>query len=201
MSAVTQPPRIAAVILAAGASRRMGRNKMLLDVDGAPMVVRAVQVAHAAGLSPIVVVTGNEPDRIRAALDGLPCRIALNPDFTGPTSGSLHAGLHALDDEVDACVVLLADMVRTTSDMVRMLVESMAHSAAPLAVSRYGDVLAPPLLFRRALWPELLAWHGEGCGKTVVKAHQAEAIIHDWPDDALRDIDTPDDYAELTASR
>lgn len=190
-------PRVAAVILAAGASSRMGRNKMLLDVEGAPMVRRAAIVARDAGLSPIVVVVGNDESRVRAALDGIDCVFAVNPDFTGPTSGSLHAGLRALHDEVEATVILLADMIRVTTPMLTALVESNAGGDAPLAVSRYGDVLAPPLLFRRALWPALLAWHGEGCGKAVVKAHQHDAAMHDWPELALRDVDTPDDYREL----
>lgn len=193
--------RVAAVILAAGASTRMlGRNKLLLDVDGTPMVRRAALVATAAGASPVVVVVGNDEVRVREALAGVACVFAVNPDFTGPTSTSLHAGLSALGDDVDATIVLLADMVRVTAPMVRALVASAATAAAPLSVSRYGDVLAPPLLFRRALWPELLAWHGEGCGKAVVRAHQSEAIIHDWPIEALRDIDTPADYQDLASS-
>lgn len=177
----------------------MGRNKMLLDVDGAPMVRRAVLVAREAGLAPIVVVVGNDAARVRDALDGLECTFAVNPDFTGPTSGSLHAGLHALPDAVDATVILLADMIRVTTPMLAALLQANRIGDAPLGVSRYGDVLAPPLLFRRALWPELLAWHGEGCGKAVVKAHQHEAAMHDWPGAALRDVDTPDDYRELVA--
>ena len=185
------------MILAAGASSRMGRNKMLLDVHGVPMVRRAVQVVIDAGASPVVVVVGHDEVQVRAALEGLDCLFAVNPDFTGPTSASLHAGLRAFDQSVDAAIVLLADMVRVTSDMVRALIVSLHTGHAPLAVSRYGDVLAPPLLFRRALWPELLAWHGEGCGKAVVKAHQHEALLHDWPVSALRDVDTPDDYREL----
>ncbi|HET6681879.1 MAG TPA: hypothetical protein VFG84_11800, partial [Gemmatimonadaceae bacterium] len=60
------------------------------------------------------------------------------------------------------------------------------------------DVSAPPLLFRRSLWPELLAYTGEGCGKAVVNAHRHEAEWLDWPVDALRDIDTPEDYDALT---
>jgi molybdenum cofactor cytidylyltransferase len=175
----------------------MGRNKMLLDVHGVPMVRRAVQVAIDSGASPVVVVVGNDEAQVRAALAGLNCLFAVNHDFTGPTSTSLHAGLHAFDETVGATIVLLADMVRVTADMVRTLIASLQSSDAPLAVSRYGDVLAPPLLFRRALWPELLAWHGEGCGKAVVKAHQHEALLHDWPEGALRDVDTPDDYREL----
>ena len=192
--------RTGAVILAAGASSRMGCNKMLLDVHGVPMVRRAVQVAIDAGVSLVVVVVGNDEVQVREALSGLVCLFAANPDFTGPTSTSLHAGLRALDDSVDATIVLLADMVRVTPAMVRALIASVEESGAPLAVSRYGDVLAPPLLFRRSLWPELLAWHGEGCGKAVVKAHEHQAIMHDWPVDALRDVDTPQDYRDLVTS-
>jgi molybdenum cofactor cytidylyltransferase len=189
--------RVAAIVLAAGASTRMGRNKLLLDIDGTPMVRRAAQVALDAGLSPVVVVVGNDESRVREQLSGLPCEFATNPDFTGPTSTSLHAGLNTLGADVDATVILLADMVRTTTPMLQALVTSANENPAPLCVSRYGDVLAPPLLFRRALWPELLAWHGEGCGKAVVRAHLSEALMHDWPLDALQDIDTPADYASL----
>ena len=178
----------------------MGRNKMLLDVHGVPMVRHAVQVAIDAGASPVVVVVGNDEAQVREALSGLECLFAVNPDFTGPTSTSLHAGLRALDNSVDATIVLLADMVRVTAAMVRALIASVEVNGAPLAVSRYGDVLAPPLLFRRSLWPELLAWHGEGCGKAVVKSHQHQAIMHDWPVVALRDVDTPEDYRDVVTS-
>ena len=192
----------AAVILAAGASRRMGEsvNKLLLDIDGEPMVRRTARRALEAGLSPVVVVLGHEAERVRAALDGLGCSFAENPDFTGPTSGSLHAGLRALPSTVDAAIVLLGDMVHVTTAMLRALLDAADGTSAPLVVSRYGEefVPAPPLLFRRALWPELLAWHGEGCGKAVVMAHRDEAATLDWPAAALRDVDTPADYEELT---
>lgn len=190
--------RVAAVILAAGASTRMGRNKLLLPVEGEAMVHRAARRALAAGLSPVVVVLGHEGDRVRAALASLHVRFATSADPTGPTSASLHAGLEALGPEVTATVVMLGDMVHVTDAMLRTMVESSLRGAAPLEVSRYGDVLAPPLLFRRALWPELLAWHGEGCGKAVVRAHRAEAGVHDWAESALGDVDTPDDYEALT---
>ena len=190
--------RIAAIILAAGASTRMGRNKMLLDVGGVPMVRAAAMSAIAAGLDPVIIVIGNDAGNVRSALHDLPCEFAVNPDFTGPTSTSLHAGLNALASDVTAVIVLLADMVRTSTAMLHALVQSNASGHAPLGVSRYGDVLAPPLLFRRVLWPELLAWHGEGCGKAVVRAHQAEATMHDWPIEALEDVDTPEDYARAT---
>lgn len=193
-AAPEQPRRIGAVVLAAGASTRMGRNKLLLPVEGEPMVHRTVRRVLDAGCDPVVVVAGHEGARVREALGALDVTFAESPDPTGPTSASLHAGLRALPEDVDAVLVMLADMVHVTAPMMRALRDGLVSYNAPLGVSRYGDVLAPPLAFRRALWPELLAWHGEGCGKAVVRAHQAEAQMHDWPVDALQDVDTPDDY-------
>lgn len=192
--------RVAGIVLAAGASRRMGAsiNKLLLEIDGEPMVRRIVRRAIDAALDPVIVVVGYQPDRIRESLDGLKCTFAENPDYSGPTSGSLHAGLRALDTSISAAVVMLGDMVHVTTAMVRALRNGLGgHSR--LAVSRYGvdEVLAPPLLFRRELWPELLAWSGEGCGKSVVMAHLDEAVMLDWPENALRDIDTPADYEDV----
>lgn len=189
--------KIGAVVLAAGASRRMGTNKLLLPVNGEPMVRRTVRRVIDAGCSPVVVVTGHEPLRVHEALVGLDVSYATSPDPTGPTSASLHAGLQVLPSDADAALVMLSDMVHVTTPMLRALVEGASSGSEPLGVSRYGDVLAPPLVFRRALWPELLAWHGEGCGKAVVRAHQAEARMHDWPVEALQDVDTPEDYAEM----
>lgn len=187
--------RTAAVVLAAGASRRMGRNKLLLPVEGEPMVYRSVRRVRDAGCSPVVVVTGHQSTEVRAALAPLSVTFAESPDPTGPTSATLHAGLRALGSDVDAVLVMLADMVRVTTPMMAELLAALGESDAPLAVSRYGDVLAPPLAFRRALWRELLAWTGEGCGKAVVRAHEAEARMLDWPVEALQDVDTPEDYA------
>ena len=198
MREVRTDARVGAVLLAAGASRRMGRPKQLLAVDGEPMVRRAARRAIEAGLAPVIVVLGHEAGAVRAALEGLDVRFTTSPDPIGPTSASLHAGLAALDADVAATMVLLADMVHVTVPMLQALVASWRAAGAPLEVSRYGEVLAPPLLFPRALWPELLAWHGEGCGKAVVRAHRHEARIHEWPDAALQDIDTPEDYAALT---
>ena len=185
---------MAGVVLAAGASRRMGRNKMLLELEGESLVRRAARRALEAGLSPVVVVLGHEADRARAVLAGLPVEIALNPDFTGPTSASLHAALDVLGQDVDAAVVLLGDMVHVSEAALAELVRRAGTSAAPLVVSRYGDVTAPPLLFRRALFGELLAWTGEGCGKAVVQAHKHEALYVDRPAAVLVDVDTPEDF-------
>src|SRR3989475_7256308 len=79
----------------------LGRNKMLLELGGEPLVRRAARRALEAGLSPVVMVLGHEAERLRVELAGLPCDCAINPDYTGPTSGSLHLGLERLPaDEI-----------------------------------------------------------------------------------------------------
>jgi len=196
----TEPARIAGVILAAGASRRMGQNKMLLELEGESLVRRAAKRALGAGLSPVVVVIGHEADRLRAELKDLPLEFAVNPDYTGPTSGSLHQGLNKLGPDVNAAVIMLGDMVRVTAETLAMLIAAARGTAAPLVVSRYGDVTAPPLLFRRELFAELLAWTGEGCGKAVVQAHKHEAMYVDRPEALLADVDTPEDFEALRQS-
>jgi molybdenum cofactor cytidylyltransferase len=145
----------------------------------------------------VVVVIGNEAEQVRKALIGLDCQCVENPDFTGPTSGSLHLGIRQLAPDVGAAVVILADMIHVTDVMLRALMLRAEQRDVPLVVSQYGDVLAPPLLFRRALFAELLAWHGEGCGKQVVRQHRDEAEMVDWPVAALEDVDTPEDWARL----
>lgn len=194
--------RIAGILLAAGASTRMGSNKLMLELDGVPLVRRAAERMLEAGAAPLIVVTGHEPERVHAALTGLDVHFVENPDYRGPTSGSLHAGLRAVPPDADGAMILLSDMPHVTSAMLAALVERAQQNDAPLVVSRYGDVFAPPLLFTRTLFGELLAWQGEGCGKAVVRRHEHAAAVLDWTTAALADIDTPADYtAALSAVR
>jgi molybdenum cofactor cytidylyltransferase len=196
-----EPLRVAAIVLAAGASRRMGtgRSKMLLELEGESLVRRAARRARDAGLSPVVVVLGHESERVREQLGGLGCDYVVNPDFTGPTSGSLHLGLRRLGADSDAAVIMLGDMVLVSEPMLTGLVAAARGGDAPLVVSRYGAVTAPPLLFRRPLFDELLAWTGEGCGKAVVQSHRNEALFLEWSPALLSDVDTADDFEAVAA--
>lgn len=196
---------VAAVILAAGASTRMGRPKLLLPLGNESLIRTMTRRCVEAGLNPVIVVVGGPHENaIRAELRALDVDLVQNPAATGPTSGSLHCGLAAIPLGVGAVMVVLPDMVRVTTAMLTSVRRAGCDSNAPLAVSRYGEVFAPPLFFRRVLFPELLAWHGEGCGKRVVESHQAKAVILDWPPEAIADIDTPEDYqtfrSEITQS-
>jgi len=193
-------PRVAAVVLAAGSSTRMGRNKLLLDLGGETMVRRAARAAIDAGVDRVVVVLGHDEPRVRAELDGLSCSPIVNPDHAQGVGTSLQSGVRQAAAEADAIVVVLADMPFVTAAMIATLVERHRVTGAPLVVSHYGDVQAPPTLYGRALFAELLSIPGERCAKQVVRRHESEAVVVAWPEDALRDVDVPEDYEGARAS-
>jgi len=192
--------RLGGVLLAAGTSSRLGQNKLLLEIGGTTLLARAVRTAAAAGLDPILVVLGHEADRVARALHGLPCVPVLNPDYLLGQNTSLRAGFAALPDDVAGAVVTLADMPFVTVDMIRALLVT----PGPLVISTYDGVVAPPTLYRRALFPELRSLSGEGCGKQVIRRHRDQAVELSWPAAALRDVDVTADVeharAELSVS-
>lgn len=193
------PSSVAGLVLAAGSSTRMGRNKMLLDLDGRSVVRRTVEAALAAGLDRVVVVLGHEADHVRASLEGLACELIINPDHAKGVGTSLHAGLRHVAPSASAAVVILADMPFVTPAMIAGVVRLHRETGARLVLSHYGDVQAPPTLYARALFADVLAVPDEKCGKQVAKRYRDEAAIASWPESALRDIDVADDYEAIRA--
>ena len=187
-------PMVAAVVLAAGSSTRMGRNKLLLDLGGETVVRRAVRAAVEAGVDKVVVVLGHEAEHVGAALDGLTCLTVINADHAEGVGTSLRLGVSKAAAEAGAIVVVLADMPFVTPAMIRTVVERYRATGAPLVVSRYGAVEAPPNLYDRALFTELVSTPGERCAKQVLRRHEHEAVFVAWPEEALRDIDVDEDY-------
>jgi molybdenum cofactor cytidylyltransferase len=191
---------IAGVVLAAGTSTRMGKNKLFLELDGETVVHRAVRRAVEAGLDPVFVVVGHQADRVHDAIESLNCKAVFNPNYSAGVNSSLKAGIQAAGEtQAVGAVVILADMPFVTSAMIATLVAQYRQSAAPLVVSDYEGVNAPPILYDRSLFHELATSEGEGCGKHVVKRHKNEALRVAWPQEALADLDVPEDVERLTA--
>jgi molybdenum cofactor cytidylyltransferase len=197
MSERATVPAVAGVVLAAGRSSRMGRNKLLFDVDGEPLVRRTVGRALEAGLAPVLVVLGFEAERVGAALAGLPIREVLNRDFDVGINSSVKRGLAAVPADCDAAVVILGDMPFVTAPMLAELVRRHRATGSPLVLSIFGEVQAPPTLYGRGLFDEFGTDVGEGCGKRVVRRHGAEAVRISWPAESLADIDAPGDYVSV----
>jgi molybdenum cofactor cytidylyltransferase len=191
---------VSAIVLAAGQSTRMGRNKLLLSLGGTTVVRRAVGTAIEAGLSPVFVILGHESGRIREELGDLSCTPIVNEDYAAGMTTSVRKGFQAVSDEAAAGIVLLGDMPFVMAEMIEELVRTFRSSKASLVVSTYEGVVAPPILYGRSLFPELRSMEGEGCGKKVVKRHRGEAVEVAWPASALSDLDVPADF-ELARER
>ncbi|MYA33107.1 MAG: nucleotidyltransferase family protein [Gemmatimonadales bacterium] len=185
--------RVAGIVPAAGSSTRMGRNKLLLHVGGEALVRRAVRLAGEAGLDPVILVTGRFREAVERELRELECTPIFNPDHESGIQTSVACGVAAVPAACGAAVVMLPDMPFVTARMVRTLVERHAETDAPLVVSRYGEVNAPPILYDRSLFGEISRMRA-GCGREVVRRHHGRAVLVDWPADRLRDLDRPDEY-------
>lgn len=192
---------VAGIVLAAGTSTRMGRNKLFMELEGETLVRRTVRRVAKAGVDPLIVVLGHEADRVREALDGVGFQAVLNAEYERGVNSSLRAGIHAASETAaQAAIIVLADMPFVTTEMIAMLVEIYRRGDAPLVISDYDGVNAPPMLYDRSLFPELAASEGQGCGKHVVKRHRHEAAAASWPSEALIDLDAPEDYDRVKAS-
>ncbi len=198
---------IAALVLAAGGSRRMGRPKMLLPLPGGTVLTTVVSRLLAAPVDRIVVIVGHEAAAVRAGA-GLPddARVMVldNPDWNEGLSSSLRRGLLACP-EADALVVALGDQPGVDAEVVRRLVEAWRQGAR-LAVpvqGRSGDGSASraghPVLFDRSLRGELLALRSDVGAREVLHRHWDEAARIDAP--GLPDLDTEEDYRAFLEGR
>ncbi len=189
---------VAAVVLAAGSSRRMeGRDKLYLEMAGESLLRRCVRQAIAARLDPVLVVAGPEPDRARRELADLSCRVVVNDDHAAGMGVSLACGVSHLPESASAFVALLADMPLVGPEMVREVVERHRSGRADLVISRYGDEIAPPILYGRALFAELRELSGDVGGKPVIRKHLDEAVVVEWSAELARDVDVAEDAERL----
>jgi molybdenum cofactor cytidylyltransferase len=174
----------------------MGEQKLLLPLGGEPLVRRVAREVLDAGFDEVLVVAGHEHERVVQALEGLPVRHAVNPDYATGMGSSFRTAVEALGD-ADAAMFALADQPLVTSADYRRLLE--AHRAAPdgIVSVRYGDVTAPPHLFARRFFPELAVLeHG---ARPVLQRHAGDTVVLHFPPERLLDVDTPEDYERARA--
>jgi molybdenum cofactor cytidylyltransferase len=186
-----------AVLLAAGASTRMGVPKLLLPLGGEPIVRRTARHLCDSGYDEVLVVSGSEQPRIIEALDGLPVRHALNPEFATGMGSSFRTGIQHLPADSDAAMFALADQPFVGAGEYRALLDAWRLQKPLIVGSRFGDVTAPPHLFARPLYPELtVLQHG---ARDVLERHASAMVVLHFPAQLLLDIDTPEDYERARA--
>ena len=187
---------IAAVVLAAGLARRMGRQKLLLNLQGKPVVRWAVErlVPHVGD---IVVVTGQDDAAIREALSGLSLRFAVNPSPQAGQGSSIAVGVAALPPWTQAALIALGDQPRVPDAVVPALLAARERAGKAIVAPVYQGAQGTPVLFTAQIFAELKALTGDAGARAVVTRHpeRVERVSFDLP--MPPDVDTPEDFARL----
>ena len=190
---------IAAVVLAAGLSRRMGQAKLLMPVGGRAIVRYVVESVLAGGVDLVWVVTGPDVEPIEAALAGLEVQIAVNPAPAEGQASSLRAGIAALPASVDAVLIALGDQPSLAPSIIPALLAARRTSPKLIVAPRYRDGQGNPVLFKREIFPELLRLTGDQGARPIIQKEPArvEWVELDLP--MPPDVDTLDDYEKIRA--
>jgi molybdenum cofactor cytidylyltransferase len=192
-------PRVAAIVLAAGRSSRMGaHNKLLADVAGKPMVRHVVETALASSTRPVLVVTGHMAVDVSAAVAGLDVKLVANADYATGLASSLKAGVRAVPAECDGVMVLLGDMPRIAPEHLDRLLESFAGKPDTIIVPVHEGRQGNPVLWPRRYFRELLQLDGDAGAKRLIAGHGEQVREVEIGSDAvLADVDTPEALARM----
>ena len=190
--------KIAAIILAAGGSKRMGQPKLKLSWHGSALVRWVVRTALAAECSPVIVVTGADPATVQSSLTGLPLTFIHNPEWQLGQSTSVRTGVQALPKDVDAVMILLGDQPQIPLHVLQSLISAYRAETPPppiLAVSSSGQ-RGNPVLFDRELFPVLTTLEGDAGARTIFSRYPVQLIPFD-DTHLLLDVDSAEDYQRL----
>ncbi|WP_417672293.1 NTP transferase domain-containing protein [Roseibium sp.] len=194
---------IAAIILGAGKSSRMGpSNKLLEVVDGSPLVAHAAKAATEASLSHVVLVTGHMADAVEAAASVYAPTVVHNPDFADGMASSIRVGLNALPPSTGAAIIMLADMPGVTSDTLRRLVDAYRSSSDSfiIAASANGK-RGNPVLWDMRFFPELLHLHGDIGARHIIAENRHLLKEVDVGESAHIDLDTPEALQDYRSAK
>lgn len=188
--------RIAAIVLAAGRSTRMGHFKLLADVGGVPMLRRVVETVQASGVTDTIVVSGHQAEAVAAALQGLDVRLIHNPRFADGLATSLSAGLAALPPDTDGVLVALGDMPQVTTATLDALIAAFTPGAVVVPVSA-GEI-GNPILWPREAFAEMTRLAGDAGARRLLPAFEGRVRRVEVADGGIfADVDTPEALAQV----
>lgn len=196
---ISSATEVGAIILAGGASTRMGVPKQLLQFGGETMLRHAARVAIKAGCCPVVIVTGADAARSRKALRGLGVLEVENQRWKSGMGSSIRAGIEAVataNPQIAAVVIMVCDQPFVTRDIIAGLLGAHQETNYSIVASRYGRSYGVPALFRRTHFAELMKLKGAGGAKQIIQRHLGKVQLLPFPKGKI-DIDKPEDWARL----
>jgi len=191
---------IAAMILAAGGSRRLGQSKQLLSYQGETLLNRAVRIASEAGATPVMVVLGAQFAAIRASIPSGSAVVVHNDRWRQGMGRSVEAGMRAravCAPDAEGVLLMGCDQPRLTADQLRALIKAFAaHESPAIAASRYAGITGVPAVFPREAFAELRALHGDKGARSIIERAQVPVETVEFEGGEV-DIDAPEDLAQL----
>jgi molybdenum cofactor cytidylyltransferase len=192
--------RVAAIVLAAGSSARMGgTNKLFAEIDSVPILMRVVDALCSSRARPIIVVTGHEASEAEELLSGAPIQFVHNPDFASGLSSSLRRGLSALPKDSEAVLICLGDMPRLKATHIDELIDAFDPTLGrAICVPTWRQQRGNPVLWARTFVPEMMQLSGDHGANQLFERHR-DVLHYVAMSDAgvLLDVDTPEDLKAL----
>lgn len=194
-------PSTAIILLAAGASTRMGRPKLLLTSGSRSLMRHAAEVAIASVCRPILVVLGAYASQLQPEIEDLPVQSVINERWAEGMGASIQAGVEALKnhdraENTEAVILMLCDQPYVTATVINDLVTAYHSNRKGIIASEYGETLGAPALFGPEYFAELSALIGTAGAKHIIAAHAFDVAPVSFPK-GMTDIDTPEDYRKL----
>jgi len=194
----TNKKRVAALLLAAGGSSRMGHAKQLIKLNNASLVKRAAQSALQSQCDQIYVVVGAQSETIRKELEGMALHIVPNPEWGKGIGSSIHAGIKAIKTDInsfDAVLILLVDQPAINDTLLNGFIKKFKEGSVLIA-SCYADTIGVPALFSKVYFDDLEKLSNDRGAKGLLQRHAAEVTQIPFPDGAF-DVDTPADLEKI----
>ncbi len=186
---------ISTIILAAGASTRLGKPKQLVVCQDKSLIRHICDAALQSKVESVYVVLGSQISLIEKNISDLPIKIIENPHWQTGISSSIRAGIKKLPNTTDAALILLCDQPKVNTSLLNTIIDTYISTKKQIIACKYGDTIGVPALFDKSLFPELLKLEGDYGAKKVIANHESDRMIIDFPE-GIYDIDSPIDNHE-----
>jgi molybdenum cofactor cytidylyltransferase len=202
MGALNMSPsksNISIIILAAGASKRLGIPKQLLPYKGTTLLRHIVQIATASKAENVFVVVGSQADDMKSQFFKTSVTPIYNADWNEGMGSSIRRGVQSVPPHTEAVVILVCDQPQVTTNLLDTIIDAYVRTKKPVIACRYGETVGVPALFDRSLFAELEQLRGDRGAKSIIDLHASERMVIDFPEGVI-DIDTDEDYKRITGT-